>query len=222
MKKFITTLLVSCFLLTSNAMSFSLSDANLSVGISGSQAAYYAVGKETNRDEAGAVKTTTKEAGAFTDTYGSIFLEVGLSDIVSLGLDYVLADIDTPTNTSNEDRATPQTASATFSDLTTLYAKINTTLWGTYIKLGYSEVDIKISENSSRTISQPGDTSGYMLGLGFEKEAAEGVSIRAEVAATAFDDVSSNNGVAVTGNRNDYDVSDMMGARGTISLVKSF
>jgi hypothetical protein len=61
-----------------------------------------------------------------------------------------------------------------------------------------------------------------MLGLGFEKEAAEGVSIRAEVAATAFDDVSSNNGVAVTGNRNDYDVSDMMGARGTISLVKSF
>ncbi len=222
MKKIITTLLVSCFLYTSNAMSFSLSDANLSVGISGSHAAFYAEGKETNRNETGTVRTTTEEAGAFTDTYGSVFLEVGLNDIVSLGLDYVLADIDTPTNTSRDGDASPHNTSATFSDLTTLYAKINTTLWGTYIKLGYSQVDIKINENSSRTISQPGDTSGYMLGLGFEKEAAEGVSIRAEVAATAFDDVSSNNGVAVTGNRNDYDVSDMLGARGTISLVKSF
>jgi opacity protein-like surface antigen len=219
MKKIITTFVVSLFLFTSNAISADLS--SLSIGLAGSKAAYYALGEETNRNESGTIKTRTKEAGAFEDSYASVFAELAVNDIVSFGVDYVVSDIHTPTNTTNDDRATPQTASATFSDLTTIYAKINTTLWGTYLKVGHVSVDISINENSSRSFSDT-STNGYQVGLGIEKEATDGVSIRAEVTATQFDDVSTDNGIATTGNRNDYDVTDMIGARGTIALVKSF
>ena len=219
MKKIITTFFVSTLLFTSSAISASLSD--LSIGFAGSSAAYYAEGKEVNRNESGTIKTTTEEAGAFEDSFNSIFAEMAVNDIVSYGIDFVLSDIKTPENISNDDRATATTVKATFSDLTTLYAKINTTFLNTYVKVGYSMVDIKITENSSRDFSDT-STNGLMLGLGIETEAKEGFSIRAEVTATQFDDVSSDNGVAITGNRNEYDVSEMIGARGTIALVKSF
>ena len=105
----------------------------------------------------------------------------------------------------------------------TVYAKIDVPLGGTYLKVGYSQVDLQINEDSSRTYSQPGDTQGITAGIGYEKDMSDnGVSLRLEVTATSFDDVTSNNGVAATGNRNVYDVSDMMGARGTLSLVKTF
>ena len=223
MRKLILSIITSLFLITTNAMSFSLSDANLSIGVSGNQAAYYAEGKETASKEDGTVDKQTIEAGAFTDGYGSIFVEIGLSDTVSLGVDYVPEDIKTPENISNEDRSTTQKASATFSELITVYAKIDVPLGGTYLKVGYSQVDLQINEDSSRTYSQPGDTQGITAGIGYEKDMSDnGVSLRLEVTATSFDDVTSNNGVAATGNRNVYDVSDMMGARGTLSLVKTF
>lgn len=222
MRKLILSIIASLLLITTNAMSFSLSDANISIGISGNQAAYYAEGKESASKEDGTVDKTTEEAGAFTDGYGSIFVEVGVNDNISIGLDYVPEDIKTPENISNEDRSTTTKVSATFSDLMTLYAKINMPLGGTYLKVGLTQVDISINENSSRTYSQPGDTSGYMAGIGYEKDAGNGVAVRLEVTANSFDDVTSNNGVAASGNRNVVDVSDMMGARGTLSLVKSF
>ena len=49
-----------------------------------------------------------------------------------------------------------------------------------------------------------------------------GLSIRAEVLAMSFDDVTTNNGKAISANRNDINVDSMYGVRGTISLVKSF
>ena len=40
--------------------------------------------------------------------------------------------------------------------------------------------------------------------------------------ASQFDDVQTDNGVASTGNRNVVQVESMWGAKGTVSLVKSF
>lgn len=222
MKKLVLSIIASLFLITTNAMSFSLSDANISIGISGNEAAYHASGKESASKEDGSVDKTTEEDGAFKDGFGSIFVEVAVNDAVSLGLDFVPEDIKTPENTSNEDRSTPQTVSATFSDLTTLYAKINTPLGGTYLKLGVSNVDVTITENSSRVYTQPGDITGVTAGIGYEKEAGNGFAIRIEATASNFDDVTSNNGVAATGNRNVVDVTDIIGARASLSLVKSF
>ena len=222
MKKFILSIIVSSLFFASNAFSFSLDDKQLSIGLSASTAGFYALGTETASKEDGTLDKTTKEAGAFKEDITSIFVEVGVNDAVTLGLDYVMEDITTPVNETNEDRATTQTASGTFSDLATIYAKIDTPFLGTYVKLGLAQADIKIKEDSTRTYTQPGKTTGFMIGAGIQSPDKEGFAIRAEITAYEFDDISSNNGVASSGNRNVYSLSDALSARGTISLVKSF
>ena len=59
-----------------------------------------------------------------------------------------------------------------------------------------------------------------MVGIGYEVSGDGGVSVRAEITGYQFDDVSADNGA--TTRKNTIEVSDMIGARGTISLVKSF
>ena len=62
-------------------------------------------------------------------------------------------------------------------------------------------------------------TSGMTAGLGYNHEIAGGVSVRAEVTVSEFGDVKTTNGNT---NKNEIKVEDMIGARGTISIVKSF
>lgn len=197
--------------------------ATYSVGVSGNMAAYAATGEEKNYSETGTLKTTTTEYGAFTDEYASLFLEVGFNDVISVGVDYVPMDIETPQNISN-DGLNQNKVQADFQDLTTVYAKINVPqLGGTYIKVGYSTVDIAVNEtmNSGTTYADK-DTDGYNVGIGYAHEVSAGFSVRAELSYSEFDDVETNNGVATTGNHNKIKVSDMIGGRGTISLVKTF
>ena len=197
--------------------------ASFSVGVSGNMAVYAATGEEKNYDESGSLKTTTKEYGAFTDEYASLFLEVGVNDIISLGVDYVPSAIETPQNISN-DGLNENKVQADFEDLTTIYAKINVPqLGGTYLKFGYSTVDIVVNEvMNSGNIYPDRDTDGYNFGIGYAHEISSGFSVRAELSYSDFDDVETNNGVATTGNHNKIKVSDMIGGRGTVSLVKTF
>ena len=210
----ISSLWLMCF---SNAFSL---DLNPSFGISGNTAAYAATGIEKNFNEAGtAVDTTTEEYGAFQEDYASIFVEMGLTDAISLGIDYVPMVIETPTNTSR-DGANANTVRAEIENLTTIYAKLNVPLGGTYIKLGYSHADITSIETMSSSNPYGNDTTqGPTVGLGYNHELDNGVSIRAEVTASSFDDVQANNGQT---NKTEILIEDMIGARGTISLVKSF
>ena len=62
-------------------------------------------------------------------------------------------------------------------------------------------------------------TSGYTIGLGYNHEISNGVSVRAEITGSDFSDVKANNGAT---NKVEVQVKDMIGARGTISLVKAF
>jgi len=136
----------------SNSLVFA--DINASIGVSGNTGVYAATGTEKNYG-AGAVVKTTKEYGAFSDTYGSIFAEVG-NEVISLGVDYVPMKIETPQNISN-DGVNPNRVSADFEDLTTIYAKLNIPqLGGTYLKVGYSKVDVIVNEsmNSGSTYKE--------------------------------------------------------------------
>ena len=219
MKKLLTLISASVFAATA-----AVADISASIGISGNYAAYAGTGEEKNYSETGTLKTTTKEYGAFTDEYASVFAELNLGDIVSLGVDYVPMDIESPQNISNEDQSNQNRVQVDFKDLTTIYAKINVPqLGGTYLKVGYSTVDISINEamNSGTTYSDR-DTSGINYGIGYAHEVAAGFSLRAELTYSEFDSVETNNGVATTGNHNKIKVTDMIGGRGTISLVKSF
>ena len=62
------------------------------------------------------------------------------------------------------------------------------------------------------------------FGFGIEKDAGDtGVALRVEVMAHEFDDVNANNGKgAGTADANVIDVTEMIGATATISLVKNF
>ena len=205
-------------LLANNAMSLDLRPA---VGISGNIGVYAATGTENNFNEAGtAIDETLTEHGAFKNEYASVFVELGLNDVISVGIDYVPDTLETPTNTSNDGGVNTNTVYAEFEDLTTLYVKVNLPLGGTYLKWGQSSVDVLTRENMSSGNSYGDDTTeGMTGGIGYAHEFAGGVSVRAELTVTEFDDVSSNNGQT---NKTEIKVEELIGARGTVSLVKSF
>ncbi|MGL3827193.1 outer membrane beta-barrel protein [Candidatus Pelagibacter communis] len=214
MKKIIT-ICFSLLLLSTSAYS-----ATFSIGASGNIAAYAASGTESEFD-AGAIVSSNRETGAFTTEYGSVFGEIGINEIFSVGVDYVPMTFETPVNKSNEDQTNENRVHAEFEDLTTIYAKINIPLGGTYLKVGYSQVDVLTKEAMSSGSTYGNDTTqGPTLGLGYNHDVSNGFSIRAEVSASSFDDVSANSGAGA--NRTQYDITDMIGARGTISLVKTF
>ena len=215
MKKLIIAISSIWLLTVSSAMSISPS-----IGISGNMAVYAATGTEKNFNEAGSsVDTTIDEHGAFVAEYGSIFVEAALNDTISIGLDYA-SDFETPENVSNEDQGNQRTVSAEFSDLTTVYAKLNVPLGGAYLKVGYSQADVTSNENGGSGNSYGNDTtSGLTVGLGYNHEIAGGVAVRLEVTGTDFSDVSVDNGQT---NKTEITVKEIIGARGTLSIVKSF
>ena len=215
MKKIIIAISSIWLLTVSSAMSISPS-----IGISGNLGVYAATGTEKNFNEGGtAVDTTIDEHGAFAAEYPSIFVEAALTDTVSIGLDYA-ASFETPENVSNEDQGNQRTVSAEFTDLTTIYAKLNIPLGGAYIKVGYSQADVTSNENGGSGNSYGNDTTdGYTVGLGYNHELTNGVSVRLEVTGTDFSDVKVDNGQT---NKTEIQVKEMIGARGTLSIVKSF
>ena len=215
MKKLIIAISTFVFF-TTNAMSI---DLRPSFGVSGNLAAYAATGIERNFNEAGtAVDTTTTEYGAFKENYPSIFVEVGLNDAVSLGVDYVPTTIKTPENVSNVNEGNSNTVRAEIEQYTTIYAKVNIPLGGLYAKVGYAMFDVTSIETNANSYGDD-SSNGYTLGLGYNHDVTDGFAIRAEVTASSFDNVEANNGQT---NKTEVEVEDMIGARGTISLVKSF
>ena len=234
MKKIIIVAVFAIFS-ASSAMSAGLTDITPSVGISFNNAAFAGEGNERLGSDTGTTAATTDEYGAFAETYGSIFLEAGFGDVLALGIEYVPSGISSPTNTSRESEdsavgsngAGNSSVSADFEDLTTVYAKINVPLGGAYVKLGFSMVDVVINEamGSGNTYADV-DTEGYTAGIGYAHDIANGFSIRAEVMASQFDDVQTTNGVTTAsvanGGKNVVQVESMWGAKGTVSLVKSF
>jgi opacity protein-like surface antigen len=218
MKKLIIAISSLWLLVGTSAMSMSLKP---SIGISANLGVYAATGTEHNYNEAGtAIDETTKEHGAFATEFGSIFAEVALNDAISVGIDYVPQTLETPQNTSNDGGVNTNTVEAHFEDLTTVYAKINIPLGGLYLKAGYTQVDVISKEIMSSGNSYGNDnTSGYTVGLGYDLALAGGVSIRAEVTGSDFDGVTTTNGQT---NKTEIKVDELIGARGTVSLVKSF
>ena len=226
MKKLIIAITSAFMLFATSATSM---DLRPTIGISGNVGAYAATGIENNFNRLGtAIDETTKEYGAFATEYGSVFVELGLSDTISIGLDYVPQTIETPQNDSNEgpntkidgSAANENSVKAHINDLTTLYAKVNLPLGGTYLKVGFSTATVESRENMSSGNSYgDDDTNGPTIGIGYNHEIVDGFSVRAEVTASEFSDVETNNGQT---NKTEIKVEDMIGARGTISIVKSF
>ena len=181
---------------------------------------YGADGKEENFTHTGTLeKTTKKDGAAFVDSYATLFLELQLSDAVSLGLSYAPDAVTTPTNINDDEGGTDDiTVKADFNDLTTLYLLAKSPI-GIYGKLGFSQMDIDVQSTNAGTYADPGTTDGMEIALGYEHEAAAGVSVRAELAYHEFEDLTANNGQT---DKNTITITNLRGATGRISLVKSF
>ena len=218
MKKLIIAITSVFILFANNAMSIEMRP---SIGISGNSGVYAATGIENNFNEAGtAIDETTKEHGAFNETFMSVFAEMSLNDSISIGIDYVPSSIETPENVSNDGGVNTNKVYVTFEDLTTIYAKLNVPLGGTYVKVGYSTVNVMSNENMSSGNSYGNDRSdAIVFGLGYAHELTGGLAVRAEITGSEFSDVTTTNGQT---NKTEIKVEDMIGARGTISVVKSF
>lgn len=220
MNKFKTKIavLAICFLSFAGIQTASAVEG-LSIGAAMNYSGFMARGKETATSSGNNIKTITEEDGAFDADYTSVFVEYAITDIVSLGLERNIDDITTPTNTNVRPDGTSNTVKATFKDHTTLYANINMP-FGTYLKLGYSMVDIATQEALGTGGSYKDvDTNGYTVGLGYQYNAANGLFIRTELSAAEYDDVRANGVVEAD---KEVSVTDMYGASASLKIGKSF
>ena len=196
----------------------------VSIGVGYNYSGFYGVGKETATSSGNGVKTITEEAGAFDDTVGSVFLEYSANDMISLGLEYIVEDIETPENVNVQNLDTSGTAvnnkvKADFEDHFTLYANINMP-FNTYLKLGYVMVDVATKENLGTGGAYGNvDTTGYTAGLGLNINLDSGIFVRTELSATSYDDVSTTNSSETD---KVVSVTDMMSATAGIKIGKTF
>ena len=220
MKKIFATLAAIVF--STSAFAVDLSSLSGSVGVTGNYGLYGGDGKEENTDVNGALERTTKKDGAaFVDGYASVFAELNFNDNFAIGVDYVFGDIDTPKNINSGeggDDTTDIEVEAVFEELTTIYALLKSDI-GLYAKLGFSTMHIDVTSKNAGTYKDPGDTDGEQYALGYQYDGDNGVGFRAELAYHEFDDVSANNGQT---DKNTLTVTNMRGATGRISVIKSF
>ena len=221
MKKVLLILVASVF-----SFSTAMAEVMFTAGVSMNQSVFAAEGKERNYDYQGTLAKTTVEYGAFEEKYASIFAEIG-NGTVGIGFSYVPGEIETPTNTNTQVQITNATSSdetvkASFESLTTVYAIGRLPVWGLYVKAGISQVDVDITETNASASYQDTDTDGFTIGFGIEKDVG-GLAVRAEIMGHDFDDVNANNGSgAGVADANVIDVTEMIGATATLSLVKNF
>ena len=231
MKKILSLVAASTFWLSSSAMS------EINVGLSYSHAGFYAVATEifTENDS---TESKTSEAGAFEDSFESIFIEYDMGSVV-VGLNHNLNAIETPENINlqhtdgdklgNNNSQLNNKVSAKFDNMTTLYAIIPTDFYGLYFKAGYVMADIKTEETLGTGGQYPDvDTDGITAGFGFQYN-QDSFFVRVEAMASEYDEVEATNSSLQNfqskGNEpvaKKITVNDMMSANATVSVGYSF
>ena len=184
-----------------------------------------------NRSSTKVTKSTADEGenAEAAVAMGSIFFEAALTDIVSLGIDYVPHSMDSETTeniqnmhavaTGEDTTSVRNTVKISFEDLTTIYAIANLND-NVYAKVGYVEVELITDENLG-TGGAYGNTTidGYSLALGYSMDLSDGVFARIEASYMDLD------GATLT---NDNDSTKSVKADGIsgygagISIGKSF
>ena len=229
MKKLLSAILVS-FSLVVLPNSSQAVDLSVSIGASTAQGGYHATGTETINATNGEYNTAavTEEAGVFEDSHQALFGELNIGDNMTIGAEFALNDLQTPSNTNVQcDKTTTKTCSnstntaqASFSDRVTVYVQARM-LGGLYTKIMYHNVNV-ISEESLSTGGAYGDQTieGLGMGLGYQYDIEDyGLFIRAEVTASAYENVKAVN-------TNDVNkvitITDMYGAEGSIKVGKTF
>ncbi len=198
MKKIITILFFTLFM--------GAAHAEISFGISGSLTNIQASGTETEGGE-----NNSKDVSHVT-IIPSLFVEYGITDRITIGVDYIPATADvsgkthtrSDTETSVTGTATTtstsrtQKANAELSDHVSLYADIGISD-DFYVKIGAVQVDLSTNE-SLGTGSKYGDATvdGALIGVGFKRDTTIGKYMKVEFIHTDYEDISLTSSVART------------------------
>ena len=228
MKKLITTFaFIALSTVTANAVDREV--FSITAGLASNQGVFGASATERNRSDTNVVLNTESASGVFTDSYGSQFIELGLGRFVSIGYEHTPDSVSTPENVTNEGKNNQARVSVDFNDLNTTYIKINLPA-GIYAKAGTVETDLDIKETmASGSTYDNVSTSGTMMGIGYQTFIKDsGFGLRFEGSYMELDNVSTSNGVSVTGGngtnggRNQIDASNLEGLTGKIALTYTF
>tara|TARA_B100001564_G_C20461803_1_gene588386 strand:+ start:173 stop:841 length:669 start_codon:yes stop_codon:yes gene_type:complete len=200
MKKIVTILFFTLFM--------GASHAEISFGISGALTQIEASGTETEGGE------TNSKSVSHSAIIPSLFVEYGVMDRITIGLDYIPMSADVSNQTfKREDvessvtgtattttTSRTQTAQAELENHMTVYADVMIND-DAFVKVGGVQVDLNTLE-SLGTGSEYGNATinGYVVGLGVKKDAAGlGKFMKMELVYTDYEDVSITSSVARTG-----------------------
>ena len=219
MKKFITICISSLLLMVN-------SNAEVSMGISGTALYYDASGDETVKSSG--TKNSKSESGVAP--IASFFIERELDTGVTVGLDVVpygakVADFNnarTDTDTDDaSDTAGNNKGDVNFKNLVTLYASKDLAN-GMYAKFGVSRMTVETDETVA-TGSTYGDEDimGITLGLGTERDLNNGAFMRVEGQVSRFQGATFD-GSADGSVKNKIELDDFTTAGIKFSIGKSF
>ena len=207
MKKILLATLLSLGLITSAGAIGANIGVSLSVGnIEADNASENFTGAHVSSGSPGDIKKQASAEGDKVEgqfAQGSIFVEAVLGDRLSVGLDYVPQDIESETteNITNvegtvltgQDAAATNTVQVDFTDLYTVYAKLNFNE-NVYVKLGHVQVDVITNESLGTGGNYGnGDLSGTTIALGYQHNFSGNAFARVEGFQTEMDGITLTN-----------------------------
>ena len=231
MKKLITTFAFIA-LSTVSAKAIDMEMFSITGGLAANNSVFGASAQQDDYNAAGTtIETTDKDRGAFTESFGSQFVELGIGRFISLGFEHVPDSISTPQNINDGNEAgTTSKVSVDFNDMNTTYLKLNTPM-GIYLKWGNVSTDIDIKETmlSGNTYKNT-SVDGTSMGAGYQKTFGErGFGFRIEGNYVELDNVTVNNGVVkvgavgrADGGFNEVQATNLEGLTGKVALTYTF
>lgn len=203
---------------------------SFSAGVAGNYQVYAGKGVEHN---GGTTGNNLQEAnGVFESSHLAVFLEGDVTDMVTVGLEYVPEEIESPENINVQQTGATDAnpsggtfvtnkASVEYEDITTLYANIGLpVIDGSYLKLGYISMDVITTESLGTGGSYNDvDLDGILVGAGYKRMGDNGVFVGFEVTVADMDDVEATN-TADTSKK--VQVKDIFGATASLRIGKTF
>ena len=224
---------------------FASADVGLRLGVAGAVGVFEASGSEK---DVGVNATETNKSSAAKDGdeilvgLGSIFIEKTLGFLpgplsrLSVGYDWVVHDVKTGSqnrtdsdldgaanagSTGGNTDIISRSASATISDINTLYVTANITDW-LFVKFGSVEMDVKSTDsNSLDGTSTYGSASidGTVYGIGIMNETENGFGYKLSWEQTDLDGATLNH---KTNANNSIKIESVEGATAKAAIYKSF
>ena len=231
-KKILSGLLVSSVLFLAAATnSMAMDRPTIAIGGSISYGAYAGAGAEFEGGATAiAVEKSADEARLMEIGYSSIFLEVGIGDRLTLGVDYmadaVETDMESRTDTlhpgSTDGNEGTSSVKAEFSQMVQGYIELRL-INGFYAKYAAMEIDMETKESLHTDSQYPNDTlSGNGYGFGFKNTWDNGVFIKTETMMHDWDPIKLT-ATGCTGNCNKTRVEGTLdGIVATLKLGKQF